>query len=250
MDLLVIVLCLLSERFLVHKIAHHRFHWFMSYTNRITSMLPVSFSAWVTLALILLPLIFLVMAVLQVLDHLLFGVVALLINIAVFYYCLGPVNPFYPVHATQDSSSVDHDMGHYLVQANNELFAVLFWYLVLGPVGILAYRLISLAQTLPSVGPQATHLLSWLDWIPVRMTALLYLLVGNFQAGYQIFIKLFFTAPEKNNHMLYVCGLASMDHREQPIIVEQAILQAENLVEHATIVFLALLAFCTIVAWI
>ena len=84
MDLLVIVLCLLSERFLVHKVAHHRFHWFMSYTNRITSMLPVSFPAWVTLALILLPLIFLVMAVLQVLDHLLFGVVALLINIAVF----------------------------------------------------------------------------------------------------------------------------------------------------------------------
>ncbi len=245
MELLVIVLCLLCERFLVHKSAHNRFHWFMSYANGIVSKLPTSLPAWVKLALFLLPLLLVVGIVLHVVDHLLFGMVGLLINIAVFYYCIGPVNPFYPIHAKPVDQLGDEDIGHYLVQANSELFAVLFWYLVSGPVGILAYRLVSLSRGLLAVSQTASDVLDVFDWLPARMTALFYLLVGNFQVGYKHFSTLIFTAPEKNKHLLSTSGLAALDNSEQ-----KTMLQAENLVEHATIVFLVLLAICTIVAWV
>ncbi len=244
MDLLVIVLCLLSERFIIHKSAHNRFHWFMSYGNQILAKMPALMPS-ILLALIVLPLLLFVGAALHIIDHLFFGIIGLLFNIAIFYYCLGPVNPFYPVHAKPVDQMLDDDIGNYLAQANGELFAVLFWYLVLGPVGILAYRLVSLSQGLTAIGRQASDVLALFDWLPARMTALLYLLVGNFQSGYQYYSKLFFSIPEKNNTLISVCGLSALDNREQ-----KTMLQAENLVEHATIVFLVLLAFCTIVAWV
>ena len=244
MDLLVIVLCLLSERFLVHTIAHHRFHWFMSYGNQVLSRLP-TLNPWMLLGLIVLPLLLFVGVVLHITGHLFFDIIGILFNIAIFYYCIGPVNPFYPVHAKPVDQMVDDDIGNYLVQANGELFAVLFWYLILGPVGILAYRLISLGRGLTVISRQASDLLDLFDWLPARMTALLYLLVGNFQSGYHYYNKLFFSLPVKNNALLSECGMAAIDNREQ-----KTMLHAENLVEHATIVFLVLLAFCTIVAWV
>jgi len=244
MDLLVIVLCLLSERFMMHKSTHNRFHWFMSYGNQILSRLP-TLTPSILLALIVLPLLLVVGAILHTVGHLFFDIIGLLFNISIFYYCIGPVNPFYPVHAKSADQMVDDDIGNYLVQANGELFAILFWYLALGPVGILAYRLVSLSQDLTTIGRQASDLLALFDWIPARMTALLYLLVGNFQSGYKYYSKLFFSLPDKNNTLLSVCGLAALDNREQ-----KTIRHAENLVEHATIVFLVLLAFCTIVAWV
>lgn len=244
MELLVIVLCLLSERFLVHKRAHHRFHWFIAYGNRVLSFIP-NYSAWVKVALIILPLLLFVAAVMYSVDHVFFGVLGIVLNIVVFYYCIGPVNPFYPVHSKPVDHLTDEDIGQYLVQANGELFAILFWYLVLGPVGVLAYRLISLSQGLTTIERQAENALNLFDWLPARMTALLFLLVGNFQSGYQHFSQLFFSALGKNRDLLSVCGLAALDNNEK-----KTMLHAENLVEHATIVFLVFVAFCTIVAWV
>ena len=242
MDLFVIVFCLLSERFLVHQFAHQRFHWFMRYVNTLLATLPM-LSPWVLLAFVIIPLLLLVGIVLYVVGPLFFGITGVVLNIGIFYYCLGPVNPFYPIHAKPVDQLLDDDIGNYLVQANDELFAILFWYLILGPIGILGYRLTSLNKGLTVVSRQACLLLNLFNWFPARMTALLYLLVGNFQPGYRYFAKGFFSFS--SNTLLRACGLAALDNHEK-----KTILQAEDMVEHAAIVFLVLLAFCTIVAWV
>lgn len=247
MDLFVIVLCLSGERFAVHRIAHQRFHWFMDYGNRVIALIPAQLPSWIKLCLVLLPVLLLIWFVLHFIGSLVFGLVALVVNVAVFYYCLGPVNPFYPVHAQTEGGWTDDDVGHYLAQVNEELFAVLFWFLVLGPWGILAYRMIALMRDLPAVSTTAHTVLGWLDWLPVRMTALLYLLVGNFQPGFQQFCHMFRLAPDKNAQLPSVCGLAALDTGSGE---QKTVYQAENLVEHATILFLVILAFCTIVAWV
>ncbi len=249
MELLVVVLCLLSERFLVHKSSHKRFHWFMTYGNGVLSLLHSTFpriSSNLRITLVVLPWLLLAGFILHLVDNLLFGVVGLFVNIAIFYYCIGPGYPFYPVHAIPAEQLSDGDAANYLVQVNGELFAILFWYLILGPVGILAYRLVSLSQGLTLFDKKVSGLLNLFDWLPVRMTALLYLLVGNFQAGFHSFSKMFFSAPRMNKKILNDCGKLALSHdnREQ-----KTMLQAEKLVEHATIVFLVLLAIGTLVAW-
>jgi len=77
-----------------------------------------------------------------------------------------------------------------LIQANHRLFAVVFWFVVLGALGAALYRLTwQLAQLVPGSGQgpssafvgAARRLLGILDWIPVRLVAMSYALSGSFE---------------------------------------------------------------------
>ena len=84
------------------------------------------------------------------------------------------------------------------VQANNRLFAVIFWFVLLGPLGAWAYRVTDLirrravfndsrddqvADHGSPIAEAATDLHAWLAWIPARLTALGYALAGSFDSA-------------------------------------------------------------------
>lgn len=249
MKLLVIVFCLLCERFMVHASSHNRFHWFSTYGNAMEKRLSkIAFlaSPWSMLVAASLPMLLVAFLSLHFFSNWLFGFIGLLLNVIIFYCCIGPGNPFYPVRASTEQIASNDEIGAYLAEINGQLFAVLFWYIVLGPVALLAYRLISLRQNQKTVSKLALWLTSCLDWIPARMTVLLYLIVGNFQAGLRPFFKLFLNSPVNNQELLSTCGLRALGGTGE----EQADMsQAENLVEHAVIALLVLLACFTLAAW-
>jgi AmpE protein len=250
MKLLVIVLCLLSERFLVHVSSHHRFTWFQNYWGIIGERFAKNQSKiapLVMLFLIVAPAVLVTWGMLYLFSNWLFGFVGLFLNVVVFYYCLGPGNPFYPTNRENAHLATNEVVGDYLAQVNGQLFSVIFWYIALGPAATLAYRLISFCQTQEIVRKEAGHLTALLDWIPAKITSLLYLLVGNFQAGFQHFSRFLFAAPQENNTMLSVCGLCAVGPSEQD---ELLLPQAEVLVEHAVIVLLVLLALFTMASWL
>jgi len=77
------------------------------------------------------------------------------------------------------------------VQANNRIFGVVFWFLVLGPTGAWAFRVLDLlrhraemqpsdAAPTPTVGAVRT-LHGLMAWIPSRLLAVGYVLAGNFE---------------------------------------------------------------------
>lgn len=249
MKLLVIVLCLLSERFLVHVSSHRRFEWFALYSKTMEkqfSRIYVLSSPWLMMLLALLPIVLVISLALYFCSSWLFGLIGLALNALIFYCCLGPANPFYPARTQTTEPVSEAELSTYLVQINSQLFAVLFWYIVLGPIAALVYRFTSQCQEQALVKKEATLLTGILDWLPARMTALLYLLVGNFQPGLKQFAGLLFSEPAKNPLVISSCGLQALGARaeETPTLP-----QAENLVEHAIIAFLVLLACFTLVAW-
>lgn len=85
------------------------------------------------------------------------------------------------------------------IQANNRLFAVIFWFVLLGPVGAWGYRVADLIRRRAvfsaarkcaapdsnetpednDVLRAATSLHGWLAWIPARLTAIGYGLAGS-----------------------------------------------------------------------
>jgi cobalamin biosynthesis protein CobD/CbiB len=99
--------------------------------------------------------------------------------------------------STQDVARLTIERG--VVDAYREVFAVLFWFLVLpGPAGAVLYRLATLlaeqwradapqgdatplARDRGEFGRPARTLLWLLDWIPVRLTALSFAVVGDFE---------------------------------------------------------------------
>jgi AmpE protein len=87
------------------------------------------------------------------------------------------------------------------IQANNRLFAVIFWFVLLGPLGPLgawAYRVTDLVRRravfqagrdegdtagLAALRDAAVALHGWLAWIPARLTAIGYAVAGHFDAA-------------------------------------------------------------------
>lgn len=72
------------------------------------------------------------------------------------------------------------------IQAHERSFAVLMWFFVLGPVGAVAYRIVSgLPRVLQDAGDSpralepATRLHGIMAWVPARITQVLYALAGS-----------------------------------------------------------------------
>lgn len=80
-----------------------------------------------------------------------------------------------------------------LKDSYRHVFGTLFWFLVLpGPVGAVLYRLtVLLAESLQAGAPlphelgefgrPVQRLLYWLDWLPARLTAVTFAIVGDFE---------------------------------------------------------------------
>jgi len=155
----------------------------------------------------------LLMGVLAVaLDDTLLGLPSLLLGVAVLAWCWGPRDLDRDVEAVIDAEapatrqaalmhlqaaggSLRDDVPS-LVEATvlNALrrwFAVLFWFLLLGPAGALGYRLLALMAASPmrSLVPADTlraaqRVLVWVEWPVAQLMALAMALVGNFDTAW------------------------------------------------------------------
>ncbi|VEB35859.1 inner membrane protein AmpE [Legionella sainthelensi] len=248
MKLLVILLCLSCERFLIHSASYQRFYWFTNYYQKIKiSADKNSFfvNPWALLALIVIPLLLLALIIYLLLHQVFFGLMGLILSILIFFYCLGPQNIFYPI--THSEVKSDQELvADYFISVNRQLFSLIFWFIVAGPIGALAYRLITLCREFNTVHEQANEVTDLLEWIPARLTVILFLLVGNFQRGISIFTRFLFAKPEINSEMLRDCGMQAVKSNDMEEISMPA---AESLVEHAIIVMLVLIALFTLFSW-
>ena len=83
------------------------------------------------------------------------------------------------------------------VQANNRLFAVIFWFVLVGPFGAWSYRVTDLirrravfkasraesSSTSARIMEAATSLHGWLAWVPARLTAIGFAMAGSFDGA-------------------------------------------------------------------
>lgn len=255
MKLLIIVLCLLSERFLIHSFSSSRFAWYGNYYLVVKKHFSSFFSLlvqnktadnpWLLLAVGIFPLLILISCLYFLVDDWFYGLIGFFINLFIFFYCLGPQNVFYPAQQGQEVDAYQSGVGNYLAEANSQLFSPIFWYLVGGPMILLLYRIIYLSQLIASVKEPAYQLTAFFEWLPARITSLLYLLAGNFQKGFTQFRHFLLANPATNHQMLTECGLQAVLVHESDEAIMPA---AENLVEHALIIFLVAIAIITLVA--
>jgi adenosylcobinamide-phosphate synthase len=75
-----------------------------------------------------------------------------------------------------------------IIGAHRHVFAPIFWFMLpFGPAGVVLYRLVDMAatrwpsQASASMGRAARSLFQIIDWIPVRLTAIGFAIVGNFE---------------------------------------------------------------------
>ncbi|MHA6492537.1 regulatory signaling modulator protein AmpE [Pseudomonas borbori] len=208
MSFLVLLLVLWAEKFSSwrHRIQHDG-PW-LRLLNKVQRNRDCQAHPWLAMAvLVLLPLLVLAL-VLLVLKPVAYGWLALPVHLLVLIYSLGrgdlleALGPFrdswrrgdaeaaylvarrdLALEADDENSLLYSVQGHLVWQAYQSFFAVIFWYSLLGPLAALAYRLLALLvehseQAL--LRERAVQLRHAFDWLPVRVLAASFALVGNF----------------------------------------------------------------------
>lgn len=209
---MIILICLIAERFLLEKVHLRNNRWLLRYSEWLQHQkLP----AWlergvVGIALLLLPPLLAIGIFQHIFDE---GLLGISLSIVILLYCLGPED--LDTQISQYTEAVDNgDEANInaiastiimdeppiseparsqavaegvLLQANQNLFAVLFWFIVLGPLGAMIYRLSTWLPALVRSNRDidfhlnSKQLTIILDWIPARITALCYAIAGSFE---------------------------------------------------------------------
>ena len=159
------------------------------------------------------------------------------------------------------------------VQANNRLFAVIFWFVLLGPLGAWAYRVTDLirrravfaaAREQESSGVSehlrdaAIMLHGWLAWVPARLTAIGYATAGNFDPALGAW-----RAPteqktdsqsEYNEHLLARVGVSALalgDDADEELVSRgvRGATAANRLVFRLLLIWAVVIAAMTLYGW-
>ena len=210
MSFLVLLLAVWVEKFSALRHRVQRDGLWLAELARLQASPRLSNRPWLVLALLVLLPVALLGLLLWVLQPVAYGLLALPVHLLVVIYSLGRgdllggLGPFRDAWRREDLQAAAHvaqrDLGicadsgeqllervqgHLLWQAYQSFFAVIFWYFLLGPVAALSYRLLALAAEhgeAPALVERAGQLRHAFDWLPVRLLAASFALVGNFVA--------------------------------------------------------------------
>jgi AmpE protein len=216
MSLIVVFLSLLIER-IWRPVAHWRdYRWLDAYAEWIAGVLPrAQVNGWVGLAVLVVPVLVFVALLQALFDDALFGLLELAFGIVVLLYTLGPrdldsdIEEFVEAYEIGDGPRA-RAAARVLVgdepseeseimlrevtcavsyQAHVRVFAVVFWYVVLGPFGAALYRLaqqldearIAAGEEREVLAASARLFHGVLAWPPSRLLAATYTLTGSFE---------------------------------------------------------------------
>lgn len=294
MNLIAIIVALVCEHLLSHLRRWRNNDWFSRYLGRLQGMILVGklwTSAW-GLVFLIPPL--LVIGLLQWwLQRGMLGLVGFGFAILVLIFALGPrdlweeVRDFLAARKDQrferaqaiaanltaipgavgEEDRGDRELIHgVLLQAHERVFAVLFWFFVLGPLGAAGYRLIAelprqlvLQQAGNDFTRAARRLHAIAAWLPQCLTAVVYGLAGSADGAVQGWGRaeaVHYHWVARGWHLLTETGCGALrmeqgdDHRPVVLDLDDELRQALGLAWRSLIIFLAAFAVLTIGGWV
>lgn len=208
MSFLVLLLAVWVEKFSAGRQRIQQDGGWLRQLARVEAAPSLQASPWLSLALLVLVPVLLLGVLLLLLKSVAYGWLALPVHLLVLIYGLGrgdvlaALGPFRDawrrddteaaylvaardlgVQADEPGELLTRVQGYLLWQAYQSFFSVIFWYALLGPVAVLAYRLLALtteqAQQV-ALRERAQQLRHAFDWLPARVLASSFALVGDF----------------------------------------------------------------------
>lgn len=276
MTFIITLVSLIMERFF-HWTHLRTWRWFTTYQRWLNIRLG-NLPSYLLLAICIVPLLIVVGLLNLALAGWFYGVLKLLFGIAVLMYCLGPKNLWVQVysclseiHKEDPKSVVEQVQSSFgippvensqvfhqkftraiFTESYYRVFAVIFWFLLLGPVGAILYRSISIcAKDSPlGVSTTAAKVQRVLDWVPVRLFTFIFALGGHFTDVISIWEHSIKKGLSYNDILLSECGVAALDVMEENRIPEEGAAEKEALalvdrVLVMSLVFLAVIVLLT-----
>ncbi len=213
MTLIITLICIAIEQFTPKLSQHRNYHWLKQYMLWFRHAFP-NLDGTTTLLLILSPIIILGILLLSSVNALLW----FLLSIVILCYSIGPKNTVIQVTDYRDAAergdieaamryadklnpythsmtnvaqANQHVINAILTNTSERITAVLFWFILLGPLGALLYRCseqlmrYSQANEGETLQEAAQRLHFILAWLPTRLTIFSYALGGNMSDAWQ-----------------------------------------------------------------
>jgi AmpE protein len=276
MKLVIILLCLSLERYLNLGAVLLRYTWFSAYRGLMDKLYrPQGWMGdWLQYGIVLVPLLLVLGLFWWIMVLSLAKLGAFLVSALALLYALGPVDLYHQMQKytnaqltndTQTALEIESKLGVHqgatlhrdltiaaFTAANERLFAVLFWFLILGPlgpVGAIGYRVTALLAA--ESQPAAQIMLNILNWLPVRIEGLLYSLVGNFSAGFGCLLRRLIGGLESSGELLTECSLLALEVNNDPTqAASDEYNQALAVIDRAVIVSIVLITVFTLGMWL
>lgn len=155
--------------------------------------------------------------------------------------------------AVLDPETARHEVaGACLVAANDRIFSVVFWFVLLGPAGCFAFRIASQLRHRPvrdlsNLSAYVRSLYDLMNWAPARMTALAYALSGSLPHALDAWRFRDTIALHHNESILKNAGLGSLlltDSTESDLW--EKIVSVHGLIKRSLMILLVVLALMTL----
>ena len=277
MSLISIIIALFLDRMLRNWHDLRDLGWFEHYTSVLDKLIGIEAGSIKFFLVMLVPL--LAFGLLSfLLNGIVFNIPYFLFGIAVLIYCLGPdclcsdIEAYIDARRLGDDDEALHLAGAIteeaastspdqqgsdvtraiLHTANQRIFSVLFWFVLLGPFGAVFFRLSTQIgkQQLGNLSQFADTVQALMAWLPARLLASAYALVGNFEGAVLAYKNRPYESDLSisNYDTLVNIGLGALRYTqvEDEIAGIQA---ARNLVVRAVLCWVALLALLTLGGW-
>lgn len=285
MTLFSILICLALQRYLYLTLPTSA--WFSRYTKTVQHLLaaPSHNSPWLYIATLLLPILIICAALTGLLHDVWLNSFNFLFQTAVLFLCIDArpfktiLAPYLRADAQQEQQAAfchgltfleqeDVNDGvalnravtkYVLLQNHQQLLAVLFWYIVFGATGAATYTAVRLLKSAIDNDEETTALqkaalsvFTVVDWIPARLTALSYALVGHFAHGFTYLKQHLLNTHISNRELVVDTGLAALEHNAQDAVRSDS---KENntalaLADHSLVFWIVTIAVCTLASWI
>jgi len=286
MTLISVLLGIAADRLLTHLHEYRHYEHFLGYVDwmrerfngpawdHIGGLLLVMMPLWVTVGLLQ-----------DWTSDWLFGLVGLLFYIGTFVYCMGPrdlaidVDTWCEVCESSDTDLRRRAAGRLLkdrpvpegaadcarqvgeavlVESNDRLFAVLFWFMLLGPLGAVMYRsaavLYQQRREIGEFGDSIAWLYAVLVWLPARLVALGYALSGHFDAAIEGWREAHRETPqgsEGSERILAITGAGALGLTDgsDSEAAQAPVRAAMRLVWRTLTLWLVVLSLLTLAGW-
>ncbi len=290
MSLLSVIFALLAESFILTLSELRRYDYFYRYLEWMRGKLPVF--SWqpgtVTLLIVVGVLLFAVWLVSALLGSVL-GLFAFLFGIAVLIFSIGPrdldedvqkiitameeedyeaANLYASELAGREIAEPPMQLAQtvkeeILLQSNIRILGVIFWFILLGPVGAVLFRVSCLLKQQQQdqdddFSRASRDLYDILVWLPARIVVLSFAVAGNFVDTMSYWNGIADLWQRQSEEFIVISGIGALryesridrQHHNSDEIDINGIHHALALVKRAVIVWVVLLGLLTVTGWL
>lgn len=234
MTFIITLIALLIERFF--DWSHlRRWRWYIRLQDLIVQKLP-GYNPYLLLIFAILPVLILTYTLKIIFHPILFGFAELVFQLLLFVYCLGPQNLWadtfacfnafahgdkglvkdklkttFGITANGPMNVLHEQLLHQIfIAGNKRVFAIVFWFMLLGPIGAVFYRCVNVSTTVSATAPAARYVESLLDFFPIRLFTVIFALSGQFVQVFSRWRKKAIQGFQHNDQLLIECGAAAL----------------------------------------